>query len=198
MKSIVNWLKHSSAILWNGYQKLSKREKNILIVTIAVFTALGVDFSCVSPLRRNNEDLAKKISVHEKKVAHNIHTIEQSPAVDEEFSRLQNIIEMSKGNDEQVSASMLDEIGQFARSKNIYVIEKKPQSSDQKQNYKEYRVRVQMEGTLQDLLSFFAELVRTKKLYFVDSLRIVAHPEDINKIKATATLSRLILQSQLS
>ena len=73
-----------------------------------------------------------------------------------------------------------------------------PQVSGEEQNYSVYRVRLQLEGRMSEMLQFLAELVRTKRLYLVETLRVVPHPEDVNKIKAQVGVARLVFQKQVS
>lgn len=193
MKSIASFLKTKSEFLWNRFNQLSKRERRAAGATLAVISLWILDAAILKPIQKNIDGLNQKISVEEKKVMHNVRSVEQKPRVDVLLSQLTQRVDFSSESDEKTRASMLEDIEKYARERRIYLTEVKPQVSEQEAGHKEYRIRIQMEGVMSELLSFLADLVRTRKLYRVENLRIVPHAEDVNKVKATVTVNRVII-----
>jgi hypothetical protein len=192
LKSIVDFLLAKYQLIWDRFNQLSKREKQAAIAAVLLVLALLLDNAVLKPIQKNISGLNEKISIEEKKFMHNIRSVDQKPRIDGLYSDLSQNISLSVVSDEQARVSMLEDIEKYARERRIYLTEVKPQVATQQGDHKEYRIRLQMEGTFQDMMSFLADLVRTKKLYLVETLRVTPHPEDVNKIKATAAVNRIV------
>ena len=178
----------------NRFNQFSPREKNIAVFTGLALSLFLVDAAIVRPLKNGLTSLNEKISIQEKKTLHQIRSLAQKPQIDTSYIKILDSIEIPKDSDEEIRTGMLRDIEQFARSSNLYLSEVKPQVSIEKGDYDEFSVRMQVDGTLEELMMFLSELVRTKKLYAVDTLRMTPHPDDYNKIRATIALKRTVFR----
>ncbi len=192
MRSIVDFLQIKLQALWGLFDQFSKREKQAAAAAAAVVLVFFIDAAVLKPIQKNIVSLNQQILVQEKKFIHNTRSVEQKPQIDDLFSRLKQTVDLAPVSDEEARVSMLEDIEKYARERRIYLTEVKPQAPTQAGGRAEYRIRLVAEATMKDMLSFLADLVRTKKLYLVESLRIVPHPEDVNKIKATVAVNRVI------
>jgi Tfp pilus assembly protein PilO len=178
----------------NRFNQFTPREKKIAVFSGIAIGIFLVDALIVRPLKTGIESMNQKISIQEKKTLHQIRSLSQKPKIDASYIKILDSIEIPKDSDEEIRTSMLRDVEQFARASNLYLSEVKPQVSLEKGDYDEFSVRMQVDGTLEELMTFLAELVRTKKLYSVDTLRMVPHPDDHNKIRASITLLRTVFR----
>ena len=183
-----------SETLWGKFNHLSKRERNISIVATAVLMVVTADFAVVRPLKSSLASLDHKIKDTENLVLRNLKVAGQKPELDKVYQRMQESMQDSHANDEEIRSSMLKDIESLARENGIYLSEVKPQVSNETPRFKEFAVRVQMECRMEPLMRFLADILKRQKLYTVDSFRITPHPEDVHKIKATVTLSRVVFR----
>ena len=181
--------------VWALFSDLSPRQRFLWVTAAGAVLLLGIHFGIIRPIADKLTSFNQKIILAEKNVIQNIRMLGGKTNTQAIYLRLLDNLELSGQSDEEARASMLKEIDAFARSNNISLTEVKPQVSADHQGYTTYNVRLQAESTMEQLLFFFRELARTKKLYLVESLRVVPHPEDVNKIKATVSISRAVFQS---
>ena len=186
--------KRASETLWNQFNHLSKRERNIFILTAAVIFTMLADYTVVRPLRRSLASLDNKIKQTETMALHNLRSAAQKPELDKVYRKIQESIQDSRADDEEIRSSMLKDIESLAREHEIYLSEVKPQVSNETPRYKEFSVRMQMECPMEDLMRFLSGLMRTRKLYTVESFRITPHPEDVQKIKTNITVTRVVFR----
>lgn len=181
--------------LWGMLNKLSGRERKLAIATATVVFFLVLNFGIVQPIRNNIKNLNRKILLQEKKVMENLSSGSQKSQVDSIYLRLTQEMDAAKADDEEIRSGMLHDIEEAARANGIYLSEVKPQVSSEGETFKAFNIRMQAEGRAEQLTKFFSDLVKTKKLYYVETLRITPHPDDVNKVKATISLVRAVVQT---
>lgn len=179
-----------SSGLWSRFSAMPKRQKNLFILTLAVLGIWFVFYGIAKPIQQSVLGVSEQISFKEKLATRNIKDASQKTKIDSIYSNLIQSIGMSPEGSEEVRASMLHDIDSFARSHNVSLTEIKPQVSSEHDRFVEFFVRTQAEGSTKDVFSFFNELLKAKKLYYIDSLRMTPHPEDVNKIKASVSIGR--------
>ncbi|MBI4432251.1 MAG: hypothetical protein HY592_02060 [Candidatus Omnitrophica bacterium] len=180
---------------WAILHRLSPRERKLATgAAVAVFF-LVLNFGIIGPIRGSLQGLHKKILLEEKKAMQNIASGAQKNQIDGIYLKLLEMVNAANMDDEEVRSAMLKDVEEFARGNNIYLSEVKPQISAEKENHKEFYIRMQAEGAPENLVKFLAEFVKTKNLYYVDNIRITPHGESPNKIKATVALTRAVVQT---
>ncbi len=182
-------------IVWARFNRLSPREKNIFGGALAVLSLALVYGGIFMPIHNHFKGFQDKIAVQEKQVLRNIRSVHEKPQVDSAYQTLLSKLDMPNASDDEIRDGMLKDVDQFARSNGLNLAEVKPQVSDEEKTFKKFYVRLQIEGRLRDLLVFFSDLVRTRRLYMIDSLRIIPSQEDVNKVKANVNLARAILRN---
>jgi len=194
LELFVTAFKKNAEKLWSKFNNLSARERNISILAAAVVLLMFADAVVVRPLRQSIISLHQKIAEQEKKALRNLSAAAQKPDLDSIYSGLRRNIQGVAANDEEIRSSILNDIESFARSCEIYLLEVKPQVSSENGRFKEFSVRLQLEGRMEKLMQFFVEFIKTQKLYTVESFRITPHPEDVHKIKAAVSISRVVFR----
>lgn len=180
------------------FQLLSTREKRALIAAAAILGVFLLDFVIVRPWLNNLRQLGEKIAVQEKQTLHHLRSVAQKSSVDSIYAQVWQSLDLSETTDDQIRAGLLRDVEELARGNNLYLSEVKPQVSSEDKEFKIYSVRIQADGNLENLGLYFADLIKKRKLYFIESFRITPHPEDLNKIRATVVVSRSIFRDRAS
>lgn len=195
LKLFVKNLRGRVEQLMGRFHSLSTRERNFILAALGIVSIMLVDVAVIRPIRGSIRSLNEKISAQEQETMQHIRSLAQKPKIDRAYSDLISRLNISDSTDDEVRTSMLHDIEQTARTDNMYLSEVKPQVSQDNGDFREFSVRMQIDGRLDELLRFFADLVKTKKLYAVQSFHIAAHPEDLNKIRATVVISREMMKT---
>lgn len=174
------------------FQKLSVREKRILAATAVILFLWVLDEGIVQPFRRNFAKLENDIHTQKKNAEWIYRTISQKPSVNAAYESLKQALNVEDKNPESVRASFLKDVEQLARDKDVSLGEVRPQISSDRKNYTEYSVRIQADARMENLIQFLAEMIRTKKLYCIKTIRVAPHPEDVNKVRANILLLRVV------
>ncbi len=174
------------------FNQLSRREKSIFLAAAIFVLTWGLDAAVMRPLRGNFKSLEAKILSEEKEAIHGVRSVAQKTYVTEIYQKLSQSLDTLSGDAEEIRSSLLQDIEQKAREQHVYLTEVRPQVSAEREDLTEFSARVQAEARLEDVLRFLAALVKTRKIYVIDSIRIIPHQEDLNKVKAFISLSRLV------
>jgi Tfp pilus assembly protein PilO len=188
------WKKRVQA-LWSRFHAMSPRERRIIVVAGVVLGVLFVDTAVIKPMRGHLSSVERKIRETEVIAIRNLRNTAQKADLNTLYQRLQQDIPDLRAGDEEIRASLLRDVESFARSNEVYLADVKPQISTESDLSKEFSVRLQVECRMDQLLSFFADLAQTRKLYAIESFRIYPHPEDVNKVKASLAVTRVVLVS---
>ena len=205
MKTLVPRKIRAYIVLFSGkfnvfldkFNKLTKREKLIAVFTGVFILIVFIDQGVVQPLKRNIEGLGQKISAQEVRVLQNYVSTAQKPQVDQIYVSLLENLDNSKTNDEEIRADILHDVELLARSNSIYLSEVKPQVSVESENLTDFFVRLQIEGEMEKFVRFIRDLVATKKLYYVETIRVTQNPNEPNKIKATLSIARSVIKGSI-
>ena len=189
-------VRHRFAPLKERMNRLSRRERRVVFLVTAVLGLFFSDYAVIHPIQRNSQALNQKITLEEKQLFKNMQNVAQKSSVDAFYLRLLGDIDVPNTTDEEIRSSMLHDIELLARSSDVYLSEVKPQVSNEHEHFREFSVRMQVEGGMDKIISFFAELVKTKKLYYVENFQVQPHREDVNKVKATVSIARAVLQNK--
>ncbi len=196
LKAVSGFLTERGSRFWETFNRLSQREKNYFIAAgVMVFLAF-IQFGIVRPIQHSLLVLRERITTEEKKAVYNLRNLGQKPQVDVLYLSLLQSIGMSGASSDEIRSSMLHDVELTARSHNISLTDVKPQISTDRENFRDFYLRAQAEGKMEELIVFFTELVKMKKLYYIESLKVTPHPDYENKVKASISIGRAVLLSK--
>ena len=195
-KALSGLVMERGSFFWETFSRLSHREKRYLIAAGVVLSLAFVEFGIVRPIRHSLLVLREKISVEEKKAVYNLRNVGQKPQVDVLYLGLLESIGASGASSDEIRTAMLHDVELSARSHNISLTDVKPQVSTDRESLRDFYLRAQAEGKMEELIVFFTELVKMKKLYYIESLKVTPHPDVEDKIKANISIGRAVLLSK--
>jgi Tfp pilus assembly protein PilO len=182
---------------WAHFQTLSLLQRRLAAAAGLLVFLVVMEQGILKPLNGTIRSLDTKIAAAELKSLQTRKSVLQKPGIEQAYAQLVQSVDFSTTTDEQVRAAMLRDIESLAREMQMNLSDVRPQISVDRSQYKEISVRLQVDGTLSQLARFFAgRLVRTRRLYSIDSFRITPHPEDIHKIRANITIARAFFSTK--
>ncbi len=176
------------------FSALSTREKRIFAVACIAVSATLVYYGIVQPIHKSLEEMRKKIFTQERVAIANMRDVTQKLQMDPVYRQLLDSIGLRvSGDSDELRSTVLQDLEQFARSRGISLTEVKPQAPVERGNFKDFFVRAQAEGNMEQLLNFLADLIEARKMYFIESIKITPHGDDVNKIKVNVSIGRAVI-----
>lgn len=144
---------------------LSKREKAILHLLLAIFI-LGVAYNFIEPLLTKYRNLNLEIRLTETKLKKYLLLLSSKEYLQEKYKEL-NVSGEGLKAEGQTLVDLLSEIESLAKSSDIRIVDRRPQSKKGKEQEKQVDLRT--EGTMQDYLKFVYSI--EKSLYLLNIKR---------------------------
>ena len=175
-------------------EKLSSREKALLVAGVCVVLILFCEKLVVTRVRIRLQDMGRQIKTAESEIRGNDRILQMRDEVDADYAKFSAyVMEVPEGrNPVDEMFTRIDEIASFS---NIRVVgEMKEMAKESGDFFAEYSVKIDVVGTMADMIRFLhrleisPELLRVKKL----DLAPAGGEKSIEK-KATLTISRIVL-----
>ena len=129
---------------------LSKREKVILHL-LAATLILGIAYNLIEPLLTKYQNLNLEIKITEAKLKKYLWLLSSKDNLEDKYKALNVSGEAAKREGDTL-VGLLSEIEALAKSSNIRIIDRRPQSQKGKEQEKQIDLRA--EGTMEDYLKF--------------------------------------------
>lgn len=161
---------------------LTRREKIILSLTIAVII-FAISFNTlINPILTKNDTLNKEIELTRTKLSKYLRLLSQK-------DKIQHTLISSQPADRLVNA--LSELENLAKQANIRIIDLRPQTPKSLALYKEVPIDLRTEGTLEGYLKFIYSIENSLSLLSIRRFQLNAKPN-------TQTLEGSFSISQIS
>lgn len=194
LEPLIGRARERLTVLWRRVDAFSRREKTIAAICAAAISIWTVDALVIRPIKHSIVVLEERIAVQEKETLHRLKSVSQKPTVDAGFSRLEETLRLHEKGDEEARASMLEDVERIARLKGVDLSEVKPQAvaGEAREGKRAFAVRMQVDGSLDRLLVFLNELLKSDKLYLIQTFRMTPHPDGNGRIRAHVTANRIL------
>lgn len=196
IRAVLGLAMERGSFFWDTFSRLSPREKRYFVAAAVALSLAFVQFGIIRPIQHSLFVLQERISAEEKKTVYNLRNLAQKPQVDVLYLGLLESIGMSGASSDEIRSSMLHDVELSARSHNISLTDVKPQIATDRESFRDFYLRAQAEGKMEEIVIFFTELVKMKKLYYIESVKITPHPDVEGKIKANISIGRAVLLSK--
>ncbi|MFH1189731.1 MAG: type 4a pilus biogenesis protein PilO [Candidatus Omnitrophota bacterium] len=173
------------------FYKLSKKERVGLLAALAVIMVVLVDKLVISPVGDKVLHISQEIKFSEKKLSRDLRNINNKDLIESEYKKYKNYVKKSSASDEEDVANILGEIEGLARSAAVNLIDIKPQATKQADFYKEYAIAVEVEGSMEQVITFLHNLNGSTQLLRAVKLRIGLKEKDASIIKASLLVTKI-------
>lgn len=171
--------------------KLSRKEKIGLGISLVFLAAAFLDRLMIHPLRIRFHRLDQQIRISEKQVGGDVRNVRQKDLVSEEYERYLPYIKRS-GSDEEEAARLLGEIEALARKSSVYLVDMKPRRPRETEVYKEYAVEIEAEGQMEPLMGFMHQVNTSPQLLRIETLRLTPTKAEADILRASLLITKVL------
>ena len=173
------------------FHKLSKKEKIGLVAAAIVVALVIIDRLVISPIGNRVRRLNQEIKFSETKLSRDLRNINNKDLIEREYNKYKNYVKKTSASDEEDVANVLGEIEALARSSGVSLVDIKPQAPKQTDLYKEYAVEVEVEGGMEQVITFLHNLNSSTHLLRTLKLRIGLKERESSVIKASLLVTKI-------
>jgi len=172
--------------------RISKKEKNLLYIAI-IFVSLAV-FSRVilEPTLGKSASLNHQIQLKRRMIGNALSLLNQKEEIRKESHKYAKYAK-EKLSEEEETAVLLKEIEDIARKSSVQLIDLKPYSQGKIDFYIEYRIEIETESNMNQLVAFIYNLQNSESLLKVVKFRINSKADKHDILKAYLTITKVFI-----
>lgn len=174
------------------FQKLSKREKMILYLVIAILGLLATDRLIIGPVFQKMTALDRQILDEETAIKKSMHVLLRKQQIMAESKQFV-IFSVVSQNPEQEMTTLLKEIENIANQSSVNLIYEKPGNIQETGGVKKYFATLECEAQMENIASFFHNIENSTKLFQVEKYDIQPKNKESSIARCLVTISRTIL-----
>jgi len=175
------------------FSGLSTKERKILYVA-GLFILLAIfDRLIVGPFTKESESLLDSMTTQIKMAEKNKRILQYKEKITDEDDQLAPYYVSEGLTQEELTASFLSEVEEFAKSSGITIVNLNPVEVKEEREHEEYSLTVECTGSMSDILDFFYSTSSAKKPVRVASCMITAKDRDNYMVKCSLTIVKMIL-----
>ena len=173
------------------YKRLSQREKLILYVSTAIVMIMFVDRLVVGPIYKSIHSLDQQIHDMETNIKESIHLLGQKDQMMKEAEYYATYSAPSKSEEEE-TLILLKQIQELANQASVNLLYSKPGGAAAETKERNvYRVSLECEGQMDQLINFFYAIENSKLLLRVEKYSLQPTAKGSSVIKCAATVSMI-------
>ena len=172
--------------------RMSKKEKNLFLVT-AIFVGFALLYRLVLlPGIGKSRTLNHQIQLKREMIGNALSLLNQKEDIQRKSQKFANY---AKGNlsEEEETAVFLKEVEDIAKNSSVQLIDLKPYSAERKDFYIEYRIEIETESNMNQLVAFIHNLQGSDSLLRVIKFRINPKPDKPGMLKTYLTITKALI-----
>ena len=170
------------------YQGLSQREKVILYVSVAVVLVVFADQLILGPIVRSLHSLDQKIYDTEANIKGSIRLLGQKEKMKKEAEHYASYAKSSKSSEEEILV-LLKLIQELASQASVNLLYSKPGGGGESKQRNVYRVSLECEGQMEQLINFFYAIENSKLLLQIEKYSLQPTAKGSSVVKCAAVVS---------
>lgn len=172
--------------------KLSKREKYILYLSVAIIGLVLFDRVVLRPVTNKIKKLNEEIELQEKKLQRYLYILTQEDTITQEHKKYtENVMQAS--SDEEEKSKLLTAIEELARKSSVSLKNVKPGKTEREGPYNKYTVDIETESKIAYLADFMYQLEKSPRLLRVKEFILAPQQRKSSTLKARMTITQLLV-----
>ncbi len=168
---------------------LSKRERNLLVMTIAVI-AVVANYLPVAPLRRQWDSVADDIRNRERQLDGMKAYLQRKDGWQSEYDELRRGVNQTAGQ-LQTTSEVLKKIEEVGKASGVQFVSRRPLPEVDKGVYRELPVQCSYEATTESLVRFLHALVTASGFIRVEQLTVSPKPDNPSILRCDSQVRAL-------
>ncbi len=174
------------------YQKLSKRERAILLGVFVILGFLVTDRMIIGPVFQKMAALDLQIRDEETTIKKSLHILLRKQQIAAE-NRQFVVFSVDSQNPEQEMTVLLKEIENIANRSSVNLLYEKPANTKEDGRIKKYYATLECEAQMAEITSFFHNVENSTKLLQIEKYSIQPKGKQSSIAHCSVTISRTIL-----
>ena len=172
--------------------RISKKERNPLYIAV-IFVSLAIFSRAVlSPALGKSADLDRQIQLKKRMIENSLYLLNQKEDIQKESQKYTNYARQ-KFSEEEETASLLKEIEDIARKSQLQLTGLKPYSAERKDFYIEYRIEIETESDMNQLITFIHNLQNSESLLRVVKFHINPKVDKSDILRTDLTITKVLI-----
>lgn len=175
---------------WFG--KLSSKEKTVLYIAIFFIIAAAADRLVIAPVAGKLASLDKEIADMQEAVKRDLRMLAQKDRIALESTKYKSFL-AREGSEEEEFSGLMKEVETLANKTGISLLEMKPGQVKKADSAKQYQVVINAEAEFRKLAEFIYAVETSKQLLKVEKYQISPKSKEEATVKASLTISKIIV-----
>jgi Tfp pilus assembly protein PilO len=173
------------------WTRLSKREKPLFYLTMAIALVTLADRAVVGPILSRLHTLDERIASQEELIKRNLRIVSEKDRVKAAAKEFDVYSRKSSTNEEEV-AGLLGEIETLARKNALYVLDMKPLVAQEDATSRKYAFDLNCEAQMDQLVHFMHDVENSQRLFIIESFNIMTKAKDSSIAKCNLRISNIV------
>ena len=172
--------------------RMSKKERTLFLIAI-IFVGFAVLYRVVVlPAIGKSRALNRQIRLKRQMIENSLRLLNQKEDIQRQSQKFANYTKQ-KLSEEEETASFLKEIEGIAKNSSVSLIDLKPYSAERKDFYIEYRIEIETESDMNQLITFIHNLQSSESLLRVVKFRISQKLDESSTLKTYLTITKVFV-----
>ncbi len=172
--------------------KLSGRERMVVIAAVSIVAVMMLDRIVVGPIISNIGVLGVRIEEKERTLRAYARILSNEKRVKKE-KELYAKYSLKALPSEDELAGLLGEIENLAREADVYLVDSSPSGTEEKGVLKMYLIKVDCNGTVDEIFRFIHSIESSRKLMNIESMRIKPAEKGSEVMKCNLSVAKTVL-----
>ncbi len=172
------------------FSHLSKRERVILYIAIAFLSLTILDRLIIHPVLSRMRFLDEEIRQEKLRIKRDLHILSQKDRIIEESQEYKRYFTEEDLSTEEITTSLLKEIGSLATKTSVCLIDIKPTGIKEGDMYKKYYVNLSCEAEMVKIIHFIYNIENSNSLLRIEKFNIGPKSEGTSIARCNMTISK--------
>lgn len=172
--------------------RMSKKEKNLFLIAVICVGVALLYRVVFLPAIGKSRTLNRRIRLKKEMVGNALNLLNQTEEIEKKSQKYADYAKESSSEEEE-PAAFLKEIENIARNSQVQLTDLKPYSAERKDFYSEYRIEIEAESEMNQLITFIYNLQNSESLLRVVKFRISPKADKADILKAHLAITKALI-----
>ncbi|OGX19650.1 MAG: hypothetical protein A3K83_04740 [Omnitrophica WOR_2 bacterium RBG_13_44_8b] len=179
--------------LQGNLARLSKKDKILFYCAVCVVSLVLLDRLAISPISSKMRSLDKEIRQMQIELKKDLHILAAAQRTTNLKNKYASYLAPVKSEDEE-TISFLKDVEKLANQSSISLVDLKAAGANTQKGSKEFRVNLNCEATMEQLINFMYNIENSDKLMSIDKYQMSPRTnKETNILQCTIVVSKIVL-----
>ena len=178
------------------FEKLSKKEKTLLFITLGLVSLMLLDAFVLGPILSRSSIMDAEIQAKEQTIKRNLRIISFRDSIEAEYAGYQSYLDSADKVREEIIGDLLRKIEVIAKKQSIGIINIQPGDIIENPVFQEYKTSLECEGAFADVLGFMRDLEESEFLFKITRYSMTPKSKGGEVIVCQMDISRVFITEE--